>query len=122
MLKNHFYTLTDPVSIEGINFRTEIKLNSKHPIFKGHFPGLPVVPGVCMMAIVKEILQKGVGKKLMLEKADNIKFMALINPNEHPSVEVEIKYSQNDDGTYSTDAVIYAANRPYFKLSKALYR
>lgn len=122
MLNDHFYTLTDPVSITGMNFRTEINLNSKHPIFKGHFPGLPVVPGVCMMAIVKELLQKGVGKKLQLQKADTIKFLALINPNEHPSVDVEIKYLPNEDGTYSTDAVIYAGNRPYFKLSKAVYR
>jgi 3-hydroxyacyl-[acyl-carrier-protein] dehydratase len=122
MLQNHFYTLTNPNAIEGTNFRTEINLNSKHPIFKGHFPGLPVVPGVCMMAIVKELLQKGVGKKLLLQKADTIKFLALINPNEHPSVDVEIKYVSNDDGTYSTDAVIFADNRPYFKMSKAVYR
>ncbi|HMT28359.1 MAG TPA: 3-hydroxyacyl-ACP dehydratase [Bacteroidia bacterium] len=122
MLREHFYTLPNPVPKNDTVFRTVIVLNKDHDIFKGHFPELPVVPGVCMMAIVKELLEENTGKKLMLQSTLTMKFMALINPNEHTEVEVEIKYTVNDDGTITADGIIYAGNRPYFKITKAVYR
>lgn len=122
MLREHFYTLPNPVPKNDTVFRTVIVLNKDHDIFKGHFPELPVVPGVCMMAIVKELLEANTGKKLMLQSTLTMKFMALINPNEHTEVEVEIKYTVNDDETITADGIIYAGNRPYFKITKAVYR
>lgn len=122
MLKNHFYTLTSPVPKNESNFRTLIVLNKDHDIFKGHFPELPVVPGVCMMGIIKELLEQNTGQMHQLKSAANIKFMALINPNEHREVEVEIKHVHNEDGTYTLDGIIYAGNRPYFKITRAVYQ
>jgi len=96
MLNNTFFSFTTPET-DGDLLKTTISLNPAHDIFKGHFPGNPIVPGVCMMQMVKEILENQLGKKLRLVKADSIKFLSFINPNEHPQVGLEIKMSTVDE-------------------------
>ena len=48
------------------NVNAVIELNKDHDIFKGHFPGNPVMPGVCMLQIIKELTEKAVDKSLFL--------------------------------------------------------
>jgi 3-hydroxyacyl-[acyl-carrier-protein] dehydratase len=50
-----------------------IRLNPAHEIFKGHFPGNPLLPGVCVVQILKEILMNQLDKKLILNYASSIK-------------------------------------------------
>ena len=42
-----------------------IRLNPSHEIFKGHFPGNPILPGVCVVQILKEILMYQLNNKLI---------------------------------------------------------
>ena len=55
MLINDFYNCHDIEAHEN-EYGCRIVFNAAHDIFKGHFPGQPVVPGVCMMEMVKELL------------------------------------------------------------------
>ena len=54
MLKD-FYTIINKIS--GQNSEYRIKLNPKHEIFKGHFPGQPVTPGVVLIQMTTELTQ-----------------------------------------------------------------
>ncbi|SEP09892.1 3-hydroxyacyl-[acyl-carrier-protein] dehydratase [Mucilaginibacter gossypiicola] len=90
MLKDTFFTFSPP-EIDGSLLKTTITLNPAHDIFKGHFPGNPIVPGVCMMQMIKEVLEDHLDKKLQLVKADNIKFLSFVNPNQHLQVRLEVK-------------------------------
>jgi len=94
ILKN-FYDLTSHES-ENNTFRANIKLNKDHEIFKGHFPGNPVTPGVCMMQIVKDLAEKFTDSKLFLKSASNVKFMAIINPFETPDLVLELDINEKD--------------------------
>jgi 3-hydroxyacyl-[acyl-carrier-protein] dehydratase len=96
MLNNTFFSFTTPETDGGL-LKTTITLHPAHDIFKGHFPGNPVVPGVCMMQIIKEVLEDRLGKKLKLVKADNIKFLSFIDPNQQVQVGLEIKMNMADD-------------------------
>lgn len=96
MLKDTFFSFTTPET-DGSLLKTTITLNPAHDIFKGHFPGNPVVPGVCMMQIIKEVLENHLDKKLQLVKADNIKFLSFINPNQHGQVVLDVKMSMVDE-------------------------
>ena len=96
MLKDTFFSFTTSETDSSL-LKATITLNPAHDIFKGHFPGQPVVPGVCMMQIVKEVLENNVSKKLLLVKADNIKFLSFIDPNQHGQIELEIKMNVTDD-------------------------
>ncbi len=77
---------------EGIT--ATVRLNKDHDVFKGHFPGNPVMPGVCMIQMVKELTEKSIGKTLFLNVSTNIKFMAIINPEIHPILNVDLNISE----------------------------
>jgi 3-hydroxyacyl-[acyl-carrier-protein] dehydratase len=72
-----------------------IQLNKEHLIFKGHFPGNPVMPGVCMIQIIKELTEKATGKQLFLRVSSNIKFMAIINPEKNDILHLILNISIN---------------------------
>ncbi len=93
---NSFYELKSYES-EGNIFRAKITLNSNHEIFKGHFPGNPVTPGVCMMQIVKDLTEEFTGSKLFLKTASNVKFMAIINPFETPDLVMDLDINETDE-------------------------
>ncbi|WP_292010153.1 3-hydroxyacyl-ACP dehydratase [Chryseobacterium sp.] len=84
-----FYTLQS-YEKAGNSFIAHISLNREHDIFKGHFPGNPVTPGVCMMQIVKELAEEFSGFPLFLQSASNVKFMAIINPFETPDLKLQL--------------------------------
>lgn len=91
----NFYTVQSQEGENG-NFKVKIKLDPSHDIFKGHFPGNPVTPGVCMMQILKEITENISQKNLFLKSANNIKFMAIINPFENPDLTLDITIDEKD--------------------------
>lgn len=86
-------TATENTS-EGI--LAKVNLNKDHAIFKGHFPGNPVMPGVCMIQIIKELTEEATGKNLFLSVSSNIKFMAIINPDKNPDLQLAIDISQEN--------------------------
>ncbi|UYQ93892.1 3-hydroxyacyl-ACP dehydratase [Chitinophaga horti] len=92
MLAGKFYTVTQQEQTSE-TISTAIAWNAAHPIFEGHFPGQPVVPGVCMMQTIQEILGNALQKNVMVRKASNMKFLNMIDPNKQPAVDVEIKYA-----------------------------
>ncbi|WP_185207762.1 3-hydroxyacyl-ACP dehydratase [Chryseobacterium sp. C3] len=91
-----FYTLQSSEKTENGSFTAQISLNKDHDIFKGHFPGNPVTPGVCMMQIVKELTEEFTGSSLFLKTASNVKFMAIINPFETPDLKIQLDITENE--------------------------
>ena len=82
---------------EDHTLRATIKLNQEHAIFEGHFPGNPVMPGVCMIQIIKELTERAVEKELFLSIASNIKFMALINPEKNATLQLILVITEADE-------------------------
>jgi len=76
-----------------------LEINPAHAIFEGHFPGQPVVPGVCLMQMVKEITEKVLGKETRLVKADQVKFLALLIPAENQTLQMELKFRARENPT-----------------------
>lgn len=91
-----FYTLQSYEKADNGSFTANILLNRDHDIFKGHFPGNPVTPGVCMMQIIKELAEEFIGRKLFLKTASNVKFMAIINPFETPELKMILDITENE--------------------------
>lgn len=114
LIENNFYTIEAFSSEEGLANAT-IAINASHKIFEGHFPGSPVVPGVCMTQIVKELLEKALSKQTSLSKADNIKFLAIINPVENNIANVEVKYKANES-LIDVNATISNTSATNFKM------
>ena len=75
-----------------------IGLRADHPIYRAHFPGNPITPGVCIVQMVGELLADRVGRRLMLSQVVNLKFVAPLSPVDTPEVIVRLT-AVDDDGT-----------------------
>ena len=91
------YTLNN-LTVVDTKATANITINKDHIVFKGHFPDNPVMPGVCMMQIIKEITEKIVDKTLFMQSASNIKFMAIINPCVTPELELQLDIIETEGG------------------------
>src|SRR5687768_9377946 len=81
LLKNFYTEASSTFAQENKEeFSSHIILNPEHEVYKGHFEEVPVAPGVCLVQMIKEIVAKKYNHELMLTHGDNIKFLALINP------------------------------------------
>lgn len=97
MVLKDFYEIKAKKNLgDSHKFGVDIVINKDHSIFNGHFPDNPVMPGVCMIQIIKEITEEIVGSKLFMETCVNVKFMALINPEENSNLYLEIQISEED--------------------------
>ena len=93
MLIDDLYTI-QAFETDGNHATVAIRLNKAHEIFKGHFPGNPVMPGVCMIQIIKELTEMKVRKDLFLSNCSNIKFMAIINPEKNEDLQLDLDISE----------------------------
>ena len=61
-----------------------VRLLPESPVFKGHFPGYPITPGVCLVEIALELMEEMAGQagKVRLVAAKNIKFTSPVLPSE----------------------------------------
>ncbi|MFH1296142.1 MAG: 3-hydroxyacyl-ACP dehydratase [Bacteroidota bacterium] len=105
-------------NLPGI-FRIAISLDPTHPIYQGHFPGNPVVPGVCQLRIITEIISEITQKEVRLLEADNIKFLSMINPFEHPELAVDCTLQKTEEGYIRVTASISDREKVFYK-SKSL--
>lgn len=114
LLVNDFFYLQSSSHTDG-TIAAQLRLNAAHRIFEGHFPGQPVVPGVCMVQIIKEILEAALGKTLQLQKADHIKFLAVIDPGKSVDVDAAIRYTCSEN-SYAVTASLFKEGTVYLKL------
>lgn len=115
MLYKDFYTYIVTHKAEG-EIIAEITFNKEHSIFKGHFPSIPVVPGVCQVQIIKEILEKETNNNYMLLSAREIKFLSLINPEKDNNLTVKITHESNGEGTMKVAGHIFSDETNFLKL------
>lgn len=116
ILLNDFFTLQSHEQVGG-EYIFKILLNPEHVIFKAHFPGNPIVPGVCQIQIAKELLEFVLKRPLCLVGAKNVKYMAVMTPQDLQSCYV--RFSKIDSGSQDCKAVVimYTSDKQYSKLS-----
>lgn len=77
--------------------RAVIMLNGAHPVFEGHFPGNPILPGVCTVQIIEEMMEASFGKPLLMTGAESIKYLGFINPEVMTELEFRIQLKDSAD-------------------------
>ena len=121
MLQNSFYTLETAPETTPTRVQATIRLNPDHTIFAGHFPGQPVVPGVCMLQIIKELLESAIGQRVQLTRAGNVKFLTVLTPQAHPVVSAQLNFESSADGILLSEATISAGTTRFIRLQQAQY-
>ena len=114
MLLKDFYKVISLEENDSQKYLAIIFVNEKHEVFKGHFPDNPIMPGVCMMQIIKELTEQITESSLVMQRLINVKFMALINPDATPELRLELDITTTDEG------LIKVKNTTYFNETVAL--
>jgi 3-hydroxyacyl-[acyl-carrier-protein] dehydratase len=100
----------------GSRLTALIRLNPKHDIFKGHFPGNPVLPGVCIIQILKELLSSHMKNTLVFNNLGSIKYLSVIKPEVHRLFSFEIELKETCGGVTSFKAHLYCESVVYCRL------
>jgi 3-hydroxyacyl-[acyl-carrier-protein] dehydratase len=109
------YTLHN-IQISGSTFSAEIRFDPSHPVFAGHFPGQPVVPGVFLVEILAAALSEITGKKAVVIEAGNLKFIQVIDPTVHHSVLLDGSIVKEEKGILTVDAIFSAGDLLFAKM------
>jgi 3-hydroxyacyl-[acyl-carrier-protein] dehydratase len=95
LLLGSFFTVATQAS-EPNRLQLQVQINAHHALFKGHFPGRPVVPGVCVLAMIKDVLQQHLAKDLLLRTCTSSKFLRPIDPLLMPNLDLRIDYTRRE--------------------------
>ncbi len=100
ILKNELYTVTG-TNVTDTTAEYNLEMNAGHFIYKAHFPGQPITPGVCIVQIAKELLEDYVQKPLEIVKIKNVKFLSVITPDETTSVTYQLAKVAIDEDSHT---------------------
>jgi 3-hydroxyacyl-[acyl-carrier-protein] dehydratase len=120
-LLNDFFHIT-ATSSEGAAATYTIALNPEHTIYKAHFPGNPITPGVCIVQIIGELLQQRTETSLSLQKVTNLKFISPISPVDNPDLEVSFADVSVSDSEVKAKGSILAGEEMKTKFSLVFNR
>lgn len=115
-LRDNLYTIVESVSAEGGATYT-IKLDPEHFIYKAHFPGEPITPGVCIMQIAHELLQLLCGCKLEIDCVKNVKFLRIIVPAQEQKVDYIFQKVTEEETLVKCQVSVSIEGETYAKLS-----
>lgn len=97
-LKNSLYTI-ERIATDGTTVGYELLLRADHAIYQAHFPNEPVTPGVCILQILRELLEEHTGRHYEVAKVKNVKFLSILSPVDTPRVTFVIDKMSHDATT-----------------------
>jgi 3-hydroxyacyl-[acyl-carrier-protein] dehydratase len=115
LFEGNLYTI---INMEGSGeiLNVSVMIMRDHPVFDGHFPGNPILPGVCTLQIAGELLSKYLDQKLMLVKSDNIKFMSLVIPTENTILNFEISIGNKEENILAVKSTVISKDVEVLKM------
>lgn len=113
--EDDFYRITQIIEGED-GFKSTVELMEKHPIYEGHFPFEPIVPGVCTLAIIRSCLSVYSDKNVSFCKIKECKFISVIKPRAGLSLSIDITFLK--DSTIS--AIVYNNDNTVLKLKATI--
>lgn len=80
------FTLKNIPEAGSTESEVHVAINPGYPIFKGHFPDQPILPGVCMVQIALTIASVMHAKPLRILNARTVKFLTPVDPRKTPDL------------------------------------
>lgn len=80
-----------------------IRFDASHPIFAGHFPEHPIIPGACLVQIAEELAAATYGHPVRFTVLRNLRFNQPITPDR----EVTITINQQKENTFTFQFSVY---------------
>ena len=110
-LENNYYELIS-MHCGGTGGVFHFTLRPDCEVYRGHFPGNPVCPGVCNMQMIKECAERLTGQRLHIGSIRRCRLTAVATPAACPELTVKIDLQPVGDG-YTVTATISDARQTY---------
>lgn len=111
LLENKYYKLIS-CHVNGENAIFHLALLPDCEVYRGHFPGHPVCPGVCGIELVKECAMMLTGHKLRINTIRKCRFITVASPGKCPEMVVSLTVVPKDNG-YTVEARINDSEKLY---------
>jgi len=109
-----FNILKIEMTSEG-KYISEIIIDEKHDVFKGHFPNKPILPGVLMIAIIGSVLEKVTNGKRMMVEGENIKYLSVVDPTVDSRLTVDLSVKINENSYYEVKSSLLNGEKTFMK-------
>lgn len=108
-LENNYYRLESwqPAG-DGAVFRVALLPDSE--VYRGHFPGRPVCPGVCHIELVRQCAERLAGQRLRIRTVALCRFPAMASPASCPQAEVCVRISPSTEG-FAVNATLQSGGK-----------
>jgi len=92
-----WYTLDNYQSNEPGTVSARIRVNGDSPLFDGHFPGDPTLPGVGQLAMVTDVIGHLLGYRCRTRGVRRVKFRRRIGPGDVVQVTAVVRQQEKKD-------------------------
>jgi 3-hydroxymyristoyl/3-hydroxydecanoyl-(acyl carrier protein) dehydratase len=95
-----------------MNQVTELRIAADHPAFAGHFPGMPIVPGVVLLDEALNAIVAALGLQPGRCTLTTVKFRGVVRPGQALSLRFEspspgsVRFAIDADGAAVADGVL----------------
>ncbi len=113
------YTITGVEGDSSSKAHVSIRINPECDVFNGHFPGYPVVPGVCSLETVKECAETILGRRTFMRKIAQCRYRNIIEPSKVNEVSLDIVFSDKENGK-EISAVLFQDDKVFMELKAEL--
>lgn len=117
-----FYIATHIENTNETEWIVQIKLNPLHPVYSGHFPQQPIVPGVCLLQIIKECAETICHTTLQYKQIASCKFLSAINPREIQELTFYFTITKNEGTTFQIQIEGKSSHETCIKLKAQLIK
>ena len=121
LLKDKFFTVLHVEKISNNEAVYLCEINPQCDVYRGHFPGKPVSPGVCNIEMIRECAEMLAEKDLFISTIKQCRLTAVASPTVCPKVDVKVNIAASEDGSsYDIVSTIADAERSYMELKGTL--
>lgn len=115
LIKNFYNILSKNNSAEGEYLYT-IAMDPSCEVYKGHFPGKPVAPGVCNVQMIKECAEDALQATCLLSSIGQCRFSALVTPATTPELDLKITFKPTEGDTIKFNATLFKGETVYIDM------
>lgn len=89
-------------------FHWQLEIIHTHTIFKGHFPGAPVLPGIAMLQIIRECVESSFAETITFDYKEikQCKFPMPIAMEGNRTIQLDFTTQPIDDHLYNLSATM----------------
>lgn len=114
-LENSYFKVLNRCSDGDQSMTFHVALLPDCDVYRGHFPGNPVCPGVYNMKMIRECAEMMLGKSLHQPAVSQCRFVSLMTPAQCQEVDIKIEILAASDDAFTVKATISDSNNIYME-------